>query len=117
MTTRTKMSFRYPTLKAIKADLSAEYWKARREARRCARFIRPRERRLIAIKDGQRADSPDAQEWDGTSRELVEYVMTAEDQGCTEVVIDGGFDGSEDFSFDDYEPCVSDWCVTVAAIN
>ena len=88
--------------------------------RRIARpfkFVRSRGARVITINQqlGRVAPADEGCEYGGTKRELVALVddVIANYPQCDEISLEGGFDFSETFGFEDYEPLVTDWAVTI----
>ena len=108
---------------SLKAAVSVSRDEARTAAKRHGRthhcpFVRSRGTLLCtAGPNGQEWPNIAAEcpTWDGTKREVEQLVakVLAEAPGITEIYIEGAFDMSDLFSFDDYEPRVSEWAVTV----
>ena len=99
---------------------------ARREAFKDAkaqnRWVRSRGTFLCtADSDGQCEPSPEAEafEWDGTLRAIHEMVndVLAKYPDVEKIYISGGYDGADTFEdlyrFDNYEPWVAAWDITV----
>lgn len=108
---------------AIKQAVSQARREAHIDAKRHGRtvrcpFVRSRGTFIATIDDaGQCAPYEEAcaYDWNGTKREIVETVAKVLDgyPNVKEVYIAGGFDIAETIDFDDYEPQVSNWSVTV----
>jgi hypothetical protein len=81
------------------------------------KFVRSRGTRILTINQqlGRVAPCEEPWEYDGTKRELVAVVndVLANYPQCDEITLEGGFDFSETFGFEDYEPLVTDWAVTI----
>jgi hypothetical protein len=81
-------------------------------------FVRSRGTQVYALgaqggRTAPLADEP--RDYTGTKRELVELVadIVAHHPACDAVQLAGGFDLSDTIQFDDYEPEVTTWSVTV----
>jgi hypothetical protein len=118
---------------AIKDAITEARTAAEREARKLGRrnyyerdgrhiahplkFVRSRGARILTTNQqlGRVDPLDEPLEWDGTKRELVAVVddVLANYPQCDEVALEGGFDLSETFGFEDYAPRVTEWAVTI----
>lgn len=80
-------------------------------------YIHYRQRCLIACDArGRLRGFDEPWDWNGTLKEVKEFVKLAKAQGGTEVVLTGGYDVAasiKDFSDGNYEPLDADWEVSV----
>lgn len=89
------------------------------EARTCGhRFIRSRGRFLVSSGNAgvcRPFEPGECVFWKGTLKDIREAVMLINERHpeVTELCIDGGFDGSDDFGFEEYDPWISSWSVKV----
>lgn len=96
-----------------------EQAKAEKEARgEGYRFVRSRGRHFCSIGVGGVCPPFEPGEdirWNGTLRSVKDVVaeVLAKYPRITEISINGGFDGSDDFGFEDYSPWIACWNVVV----
>jgi hypothetical protein len=102
------------TLADIKELVREQRYAAEDEANRDGwKFTRSRGLDLVACDaNGVRLPEPcePLWSWDGTLRQLRDFIVAT---GAKSVSIQGGFDGSDDFAFEDYCPLISEFEYTV----
>jgi hypothetical protein len=103
---------------AHRRGLNADLNKARRRGERVVRygFIRSRGQRFTSLDTtgGRGGAFEESGDWDGTKGDLLNAIGACMADPRTESLdLSGGFDISETIDFDDYEPEVSYWSVTV----
>jgi hypothetical protein len=108
---------------AIRKAVNAARMHAHDEAKKQGRFmkmpfVRSRGTFLCTLGPGGQEWPNIAAEcpvWDGTKKEIVELVerVLAEAPRITEIYIEGAFDASDRMIFDDYEPRITEWSVTI----
>jgi hypothetical protein len=115
------LTLAYPSFGALKLAVTEEQGKAATLARTCEfKFIRPRHRYMLACNNHGRLSGHGFDEevpWTGTLKELADYAVDAQARGATEITIGGGYDGSEYFDFDPYDPIdCAFWSLTALII-